>query len=207
MNDRTARRYHWLSQHVQSFVSEPHDAIVGDTVRSKVLDMTAKVAEDSRKLCVDLVRGDPHNLVSSITRIGSKNYSLDRWSGQWSSDAELQEYSMPRHLDWKVFQAMYDLQPRDYEELIALRGVGPATVRALALVAELIYGQPASWMDPVKFSFAHGGKDGVPFPVNRAAMDQSIVFMREAVESARLGDEERVSALKRLQQFAGQWGL
>ena len=102
---------------------------------------------------------------------------------------------------------MYDLQPRDYEEIIALRGVGPAAVRALALVAELIYGQPASWRDPVKFSFAHGGKDGVPFPVNRVAMDQSIVFMREAVESARLGNEERVSALRRLQQLAGQWGL
>lgn len=91
--------------------------------------------------------------------------------------------------------------------MIALRGVGPATVRALALVAELIYGQPASWRDPVKFSFAHSGKDGVPFPVNQAAMDQSIVFMREAVESARLDNEERVSALRLLQQLAGQWGL
>ncbi|MFQ6135135.1 MAG: DUF763 domain-containing protein, partial [Nitrososphaerales archaeon] len=72
---------------------------------------------------------------------------------------------------------------------------------------ELMYGRPASWRDPVKFSFAHGGKDGVPFPVNRKVMDESIKFVREAVESARLGDKDRVYALRRLERLAYRWGL
>ncbi len=170
VKDRTARRYHWLSQHVKSFVSEPHAAIVCDTVRSSVLDMTARASEENRAVCVDLVKGDPNNLRSTISQIGSKETSLERWLKPSEDQVVIREYSMPKKLNWRIFRELYERQPKDYDEVIGFRGVGPATVRALALVAELMYGTDASWRDPVKFSFAHGGKDGVPFPVNRKVM-------------------------------------
>ncbi len=96
---------------------------------------------------------------------------------------------------------IYDFQPKNYEELLSVRGVGPATVRGLALVAELVYGEKPSWSDPVKFSFAYGGKDGVPFPVNRKAMGESIQFLRDSVEAANIGDRDKKRSLERLKRF------
>ena len=113
---------------------------------------------------------------------------------------------MPADLNWEVFQQLYDTQPRDYEELLAFRGVGPATVRALALVAQLVYGAEVSWRDPVKFSFAHGGKDGVPFPVNRSAMDGTIKFLRELLEATEVERSHKVDAIQRLETLSLSWG-
>ncbi|HDD70257.1 MAG TPA: DUF763 domain-containing protein, partial [Candidatus Bathyarchaeota archaeon] len=87
---------------------------------------------------------------------------------------------------------------------LGIRGVGPATVRGLALISELIYGEPPSWKDPVKYSFAYGGKDGVPYPVNRKAMDESIKILERAVEEAKIGDKEKIRSLQRLQIFISQ---
>jgi hypothetical protein len=114
---------------------------------------------------------------------------------------------MPRYLDWDLFKRMYDVQPKNYEELLGMQGVGAATVRALALVAELIYGTPASWRDPVKYSFAHGGKDGVPHPVARKVYDQSIRYLQGAIEGAEIEREERTGALKKLAGFTEQMFL
>lgn len=204
--DRTARRYHWLSEHVESFVVEPHDAIVGEAVKPHVFNMTANEAAENRRTCVDLVKDDPHNLVSSIKRLSTFQHSLDHWVEPSTIAPSYQAYAMPRNLDWGLFTQLYDVQPRNYEELLAVKGVGPATVRALALVAELVYGKPVSWRDPVKYSFAYGGKDGVPFPVDRRRMDQSIEFLRQAVDSAGLPSSEKTGALRRLGRLADQWG-
>jgi hypothetical protein len=108
---------------------------------------------------------------------------------------------MPRNISWKTMRRVYEFQPRNYEELLSVKGVGPATVRGLALVAELIYGEKASWADPVKFSFAFGGKDCVPFPVDRRAMDESIQVLRQAVEAAKVGEREKLRSLQRLRRF------
>ena len=108
---------------------------------------------------------------------------------------------MPRSINWETLGRIYEFQPRNYEELLSIKGVGPSTVRCLALVAELIYGEKPSWEDPVKFSFAYGGKDGVPFPVNRRAMDESIQVLRQAVEAAKIGDREKMQSLQRLRRF------
>ena len=81
---------------------------------------------------------------------------------------------MPRRLNWNLFRKIYDIQPTNYEQLISIPGFGPAAVRALSLIAEIIFGAKASWQDPVKFNFAHGGKDGVPYPVARETYDKSI---------------------------------
>jgi len=123
--------------------------------------------------------------------------------------AALQDgYSLYHHVilfdergDWELFKRIYDIQPRNYEELLSIRGVGGATVRALSLIAELIYGAPASWNDPVKYSFAHGGKDGVPYPVARKVYDESIHYLCGAIEGVEIEREERTDAMKKLAKF------
>ncbi len=191
---------------MKSFVVDPHDAIVGDTVKPEVLNMTAQEAEENRAVCVDLVKENPRKLVSSIMALGSK-VTLDRWTDDRTVVSNLGSFEMPTDLNWKVFFDLYDVQPRSYEELLAFRGVGPATVRALALVSQLIYGKSASWRDPVKFSFAHGGKDGVPFPVDLNAMDGTNRFLKEMIESSETEKGLKEEALRRLGQLGRSWGL
>ena len=128
--------------------------------------------------------------------------SLDEWT---KGEPEERRYVsevlyMPRNLNWEVMKRVYEFQPRDYEELISLRGVGPATIRGLALVAELVYGDRPSWRDPVRYSFAFGGKDGVPFPVDRRAMDEAVEVLRMGIEEARLKREEKLRAIERLRR-------
>jgi hypothetical protein len=130
--------------------------------------------------------------------------SLQEWlpktkANPWHQSIEA--LNMPRNINWETMKRAYEFQPKNYEELLSLKGVGPATVRGLALVAELVYGEKPSWNDPVKFSFAYGGKDGVPFPVDRRAMDESIHVLRQAVQAAKIGDKERTRSLQRLRRF------
>jgi len=204
--DRTARRYHWLSENMQNFVVEPHNAIVGDAKRELALDMTARESEGCRKISVDLAKEPPRKVMRLILSVRpAYQKSLTEWMPKMA-DTAWKEYpidvlSMPRNLNWKVFQQVYEFQPRDYEELLGFRGVGPATVRGLALIAELVYGEKPSWKDPVKYSFAYGGKDGVPYPVNRKAMDESIRILKQAIQEAKIGDKEKIRSLQRLRQF------
>lgn len=206
IEDRTARRYHWLSEHVEKFVVEPHNAIVGDVMKEKALDMTATESEGCRKTSVDLVREEPKKVAKMLKSIRpSYQRSLREWVSK--DPRELgEEYvadflSMPRRLNWKALSEAYEFQPRDYESLLRIRGMGPSTVRGLALISELVYGEKPSWKDPVKYSFAYGGKDGVPFPVDRKSMDESIQVLAEAVRNAKLGDKERLKSLQRLRRF------
>jgi hypothetical protein len=127
---------------------------------------------------------------------------LGKWLPQIQSQpTQIATLDMPRNINWVALAEAYQIQPSSYEELLAVKGVGPATIRGLALVAELVYGEKPSWQDPVKYSFAYGGKDGVPFPVNRQAMDQSIGILREAVHAAKVGDKEKTRALQGLRKF------
>lgn len=196
---RMARRYHWLSGDVSNFVREPHAGIIGDRRGTSALDMTAGLSQENQKVCVDLVKGDTNNLKSSVYRLTAKD-TLDRWLGSEVIDSS--GYEMPRRLDWDLFKRIYDIQPRNYEELLSIRGVGGATVRSLSLIAELIYGARASWDDPVKYSFAHGGKDGVPYPVAKKVYDESIRYLCGAIEGAEIEREERTDALKKLAKFS-----
>jgi hypothetical protein len=133
------------------------------------------------------------------SRMAAKN-TLDRWLGDDIIDVS--GYEMPRRLDWGLFKRIYDIQPRNYEELLSIQGLGGATVRALSLIAELIYGARASRNDPVKHSFAHGGKDGVPYPVARRVYDESIRYLYGAIEGAEIERKERTDALKKLVTFS-----
>jgi hypothetical protein len=204
--DRTARRYHWLSKGVKSFVVEPHNAIVGDARRQVVLDMTAKQSEECRKTSVDIVKENPKKIMRMVVTARPRfQKSLQEWLPR-TPNSSLKEspigfLSMPSNINWKALQEVYEFQPSNYEELLGHKGIGPATVRGLALIAELIYGDKPSWKDPVKYSFAYGGKDGVPYPVNRQAMDEPIQMLRQAIQEAKVGDKEKMSSLERLRQF------
>jgi len=201
--DRTARRYHWLSEHVQSFVVEPHNAIVGDAKRNVALDMTAKESENCRKVSTDIVKEQPKKLMRLLQSVRPAHQaSLQKWIPEieWKEYA-VEVLSMPRTLNWKVVKKWYEFQPKNYEELLGITGVGPATVRGLALIAELVYGAPPSWKDPVKYSFCVGGKDGVPFPVDKRSYDEIIEILEGAVKQAKVNDRERINAIKRLREF------
>ena len=200
--DRTARRYHWLSNTTTDFVVEPHNAIVGDVKREKALNMTAKQSEGARKASVDIAKEPTRKLARLFEEARPLSQtSLKQWLPKTQVAQQLVTLTMPRGINWETMRRVYEFQPTDYEELLSLKGVGPATVRGLALVAELVYGEKPSWEDPVKYSFAYGGKDGVPFPVDRRAMDESIVMLRDTVKAARIGDKEKLHSLERLRRF------
>jgi hypothetical protein len=194
MSDRAgyARRYQWSSQALSGFIEEPHTGILGLRVEN-ALDMTAGASRESRKVAVDLVNDGVGKLEKDILRVTKGQSTLDEWCG-----LKPLRLDMPRTVNWKALRMAYEFQPANYEELLAIRGVGPSAVRALALTGELIFGARPSWSDPVKFSFAVGGKDGVPFPVDRRAMDQTITYLRQGVEEAKLKKRERLEAVQRL---------
>lgn len=106
----------------------------------------------------------------------------------------------PKRL-YRIFIKTYETQPEGFERLLGIEGVGPKTIRALSLVSELIYDKPQSYRDPARFSFAHGGKDGTPFPVDRKTYDKTIEIIKKAVQSARIGNTEKIEAIKRLDRY------
>lgn len=206
MNESFARRYHWLSEGVDSFVEEPHSGIIGERGEETVLDMTAGESEEARKISVDLVCDGPKKLFAEVLEAGQR--SLDDYT---EKGKQMPRLIMPREHTITglpkqtvlALQRAYELQPENYEELIAISGIGPAAVRALALVSALIYGKPPSWKDPVRYSFAHGGKDGVPFPVDRATYQKTTEILRAAIEGAKCGRDEKLKAIRRLHEFLG----
>jgi hypothetical protein len=203
--ERSARRYHWLSNNTVSFVEEPRNAVACNIIRAKALNMVAKESESARRASVDLAKEPTkklYNLIQSTAR-PQNQASLQTWLPK-TDDPWIQTQTalnMPRNINWDTLSRIYEFQPSNYEELLAVKGVGPATVRGLALIAELVYGEEPSWQDLVKFSFAYGGKDGVPFPVDRRAMDESIGILKKAVEESRVGEGEKLRSLANLRRF------
>ena len=203
--DRSARRYHWLSDHLTDFVVEPENAIVCDAKRQTALNMVAKESEAARKASVDLAKEPTRKLMNLIQSAAKplNQASLQDWlpktEDPWMQT--LNTLNMPRNINWDTLIRVYEFQPANYEELLSVKGVGPATVRGLALVAELMYGEKPSWEDPVKFSFAYGGKDGVPYPVDRKAMDESIQILKQSVQEAKISDKEKLRSIQRLRRF------
>jgi hypothetical protein len=184
-----ARRYHWLSDEMHSFVCEPHHGVCSERPARHVLNMVARESEQARQTTAALSQENPERLVREIERLQA--LSLPRHHEVLVS--ELRPESLRR-----IWLKSYERQPHDFQQLLEVRGVGPTAIRALALIAELVYGVRASVRDPATFSFAHGGKDGYPYPVDRDAYDRSIEILREAVNKARIGEREKLEALRRL---------
>ncbi len=191
-----ARRYHWPPEH-RGFIEEPQNAILCETRLQSVLNMTAKESEGNRRTCLDIAREHPRHLRRSIMNpVPDGQATLENWMPEGTRHSLV----MPRTVNWDALRAAYEFQPRDYEELVSIRGVGPSTIRGLSLVAELIYGERASWRDPVRFSFAFGGKDGVPFPVDRRAMGEAVDVLKTGISSSGMKREQKALALKRLRR-------
>ena len=209
---RTARRYHWLSDSLASFVNEPHEAICYDA-RGTTLNLVAEEHAPLRDASVELAAGSPGVVMNVVRHVHggprTRKETADRLPFEDCAPTldmparhalVLQDFD-PRHLH-TVLLSTYERAPKDFETLLGLQGVGARTLRALALVSEVIYGTPASTRDPARFAFAHGGKDGTPFPVDRATYDRPIDTLRRAMAQAKVDRSDKVDALKRLGTFA-----
>jgi hypothetical protein len=208
MNERSrsARRYHWLGETVTDFVCEPHYAVedlsrpARDPGDLPLLNLIASEAGDNRRSCAELARQDPDWLLGEVRRLSEgPTLFAPRHHAVLPGGVDLDRLR-------KTLRRAHEEHPRDFETLLGTRQVGPATVRSLSLLAEVIYNAPPSRRDPAQtaqrkwatYSYAHGGKDGHPFPVDRSAYDRSIGVLLDAVRRARVGLGEKADALKRL---------
>ncbi len=202
---RTARRYHWLSESVTSFVNEPHQAIVTEET-APTLNLVAAEHELLRSTSVQLATDSPERVMRVIRAVAAGEAPPLPFEDVPTLDMprrhalDLQDID-PRRLH-SVLLTTYDRAPENFETLLGLEGVGAKTLRALALVSEVIYGTPASMRDPARFAFAHGGKDGTPFPVDRATYDRTIDTLHRAMTRAKVDRSEKVQALQRLSRLA-----
>jgi len=194
MNDAShyARRYHWYAEGETDFVNEPHAGIITDARPTSVLNMVASDSQASRAATVEIVHEDPARMLSQVP-IRESLFLPSRHT------VELKP-SEAKQLQ-KVLTSAQTASIGNFEQLLGTKNVGPKTIRALALLAELIYNAPASKQDPAKYSFAHGGKDGHPFPVERKLYDQNISLLAQAVRKARVSPNEKDRALRRLQSW------
>src|SRR5947208_733776 len=206
---RQARRYHWLSEGLKSFVEEPHAAIDG-LDQGEITNLTDRRAAASRRMQLHVLQSlGPDRIARELRTIEDP----DRISSRQPAEPLLPHLVMPAHHDVRssdVFErrlrgslaAAADRGPTDFPELLLVPGVGRRTVEALAMVAEVVHGAPCRFADPARFSFAHGGKDRHPFPVPLRVYDETIRVLKSAVQKARLGRSEAFAALERLDEQA-----
>ncbi|RYD71915.1 MAG: DUF763 domain-containing protein [Sphingobacteriales bacterium] len=187
----TARRYHWHSENLKSFIEEPHSGVCGVN-QGKILNLTANDASETRKCILSITDERPNKMI-----------------------AEIQKFVLPKHHDVKakdvdlkrlgsILWLAQEKKPSDFEELLMLEGMGPRTLQSMALVSEVIYGTPSRFSDPARYSFANGGKDGHPFPVPVNVYDETIRVLQKAVETAKIGNTDKKEAIKSLHQIAKQ---
>ena len=188
--DGSARRYHWLGSRITDLVNEPHAAVASQAHGQTVLNLVAAESAATRDASAQFAAEEPRVTAKEIARAITLELPRRHW-------VDIERDINPRHLQ-TVMLRTYEAAPADFERLLAVQGVGPATLRALSLISELLYGAPASTRDPARYSFAHGGKDGFPFPVDRRTYDTSIDVMRTALARARIGNTDRLHALRRL---------
>lgn len=186
---RTARRYHWLSDSLTSFINDPHTSIYGQNT-GYILNMADSNAEGSRNGVMQIAGENPERMISEINKLVLPSHHDVR-----AENVDLKRLGA-------VLWLAHEKQPADFEELLLLKGLGPRTLQSLALVSEVIHGTPSRFKDPARFSFAHGGKDGHPFPVPIKVYDETIGTLQNAVYKAKLGQSEKNDAIKRLTNIA-----
>ena len=220
MNTNTgyARRYHWMNTDIDNFLNDPHTSIECDKKEELALNMPSEDSKEVQKTSVDLINDNPEHLRTYFRREDPKQTLLTDFFDFNQHDDEdptgfknQKAFSMPAHhevldmdlsdREFKVLKNAYEIQPENYKELISLKGIGPKKIRALALISDLVYGEKASWEDPVKYSFAHGGKDGFPYPVDKEVYDHSIETIKDALDQAKLDKKDKLDAIKRLNKF------
>lgn len=188
-HNKTARRYHWHSDTVRSFVEEPHTGICGIN-QGAILNLTAAEAGSTRNGIVQITTDDPQHLIKDFQRLILPAHH------------EVQEGDVNLKRLGSILWLAHEQRPENFEELLLLQGVGPRTLQSLTLVSEVIHGTPSRFKDPARFAFAHGGKDGHPFPVPIKVYDETIGVLQTAVHKAKLGNSDKAEAIKKLQEIA-----
>ena len=187
MNDATgmARRYHWHSEQVKSFIENPHTSIYGKN-QGVILNLADVQAADAKSAMLEIVKEDPQLMLPEIRKIVMPSHHDVR-----AKDVNLKRLG-------SVLALAHETELCDFESLLLLEGVGPRTIQSLALVSEVIHGTPSRFSDPARFSFAHGGKDGHPFPVPVNTYDETIALLNDAIAKAKLGNSDKQAAIKNL---------
>ena len=213
--NQTARRYHWHSQKVTDLVCEPHSGI-SSQLRVPTLDLTSKKSGKNRKISAELVQGNYQGLMkdiqilrkhsSKLSQVAVLKYkekqmtllNLENREFKWHP-VLMENFSKSRYLE-KIMYKVCHQKPENYEKLLALEGVGPKTIRALSLVSEMIYGAKPSYKDPARYSFAHGGKDATPYPIEREVYDSTIDFFSRVIKAMKTNHSEKQKMINRLHQ-------
>lgn len=212
---RTARRYHWSSENLRSFVEEPHAGVTGEN-QGKILNLTASAARQTRGTILTLTHENPDRMIKEIAKISGNDYSKQLefdFEGSQILIRNDRNLVLPAHHDVRaedvdlkrlgaVLATAYESDNKDFESLLLTPGLGPRTLQSLTLVSEVIYGTPSRFTDPARFSFAHGGKDGHPFPVPCRIYDESIRVLGDAIEKSKLGYNDKSECLRRLSTTA-----
>jgi len=185
----TARRYHWHSENLKSFVDEPHSGICGIN-QGQILNLTAHEALPTRNSMLEITSEPPNRMLAEIQKLVLPNHHDVK-----AKDVDLKRLG-------SILWLAQEKKPADFESLLLLEGMGPRTLQSMALVSEVIYGTPTRFSDPARFSFAHGGKDGHPFPVPIHVYDETIDVLRKAVDKAKIGFGDKQQAIKALHQIA-----
>jgi hypothetical protein len=185
---RLARRYHWHSPSVRDFTSEPHTAIVGEHagVIQNLVDARAK---DAQGALLAIANADPDHTLTDVRKLQMPGHHDVR-----AKDVDLKRLGA-------VLATSHGRGVQDFASLLLVENLGPRTLQSLALIAEVIHGTPTRFSDPARFSFAHGGKDGHPFPVPLETYDESIAVLRRSLDAAKLGDPDKTDGMKRLDKF------
>ena len=190
-DSKTARRYHWHSDNIKSFVEEPHTGICGIN-QGMILNLTDVAANTTRESILKVTHDKPELIMKEFQQLLMPSHH----------DVQASDVNLKRlgSILWLAFEQ----HPDNFEELLLLNGVGPRTIQSLTLVSEVIHGTPSRFKDPARFSFAHGGKDGHPFPVPVKVYDETIQTLQTAVHKAKLGENDKAEAIKKLHQVAAR---
>jgi len=191
LNERsaTARRYHWHSVSVADFVAEPHTAIVGQH-QGMIMNLVDAQARPAQDALLDIAREKPEKTLEAARHL------------RLPAHHEVREQDIDLKRLGAVLAVAYERDLHGFAELLLLEKLGPRTLQSLALIAEVVHGAPSRFSDPARFSFAHGGKDGHPFPVPLKTYDESIDWLRHSLEEAKIGDHDKIDGLRRLERFA-----
>lgn len=222
IESKTARRYHWSSENLKSFIEEPHTGITGEN-QGLILNLTAKDANETRSHILDFSKENPDKMIKEIQNVFKHEENINKINSIKNDNiliaqnktiaSETRSIVMPHHHEVRakdvnlkrlgaVLATAYESQPQNFEGLLLTPGLGPRTIQSLTLVSEVIYGTPSRFTDPARFSFAHGGKDGHPFPVPLKIYDDSIRILHESIKRSKLGYKDKSECIKRLHQTA-----
>ncbi len=182
-----ARRYHWYCYGFECFVEEPHSGIFCAREEKNVLNLISKESRENRKAILDIVKENPQSMKKFFVQ---KNSLLKYFKMKASHTFDKRLYMNLVNL--------HNFSPDRFEDILMFKNVGPKTIRALAIIAKLVFGAPLVWKDTKVYSFAHGGKDGVPYPVDRATYDKTIETLRDAIKNAEIEKRDKLTTLRRL---------